>query len=167
MYRNRKKAPLTPHDTHFWRYAAKLKKAGYKSIVHALAENYFDIYKRLLSELHSETPLERITVLLWRDHSSQLTKFEQLGFGSLAPTSIRRFRDKYFNTGNFADPSLMKKKKESEVTLLSLQGQLMKSQVERMTEIELRVMPTAAGMKYRKEYSDLLLRIIKLQTQLS
>lgn len=167
MYRDRKTPPLSPQYTRFWQYAAKLKKAGYKSIIHALVDKHFDIYSRLMAELRSKTPIEQITVLLWRDYRLQLTKFERLGFGKLAPTSIRRFREKYFNTGNFVEPVKLKKKKEVEVMLFSLQGRLIEKQVKRMTEIELRVMPTATGMKLRKDYSDLLLRIVKLQSQLS
>lgn len=167
MYRNKNKPPLAPHDTQFWRYAAKLKKCGYKSIIHALADSHFDLYKRLISELRSETPIERITILLWRDYHTQLSQFEKLGFGTLAPTSIRRFRDKYFKPGNFADPAKLRKKKEDEIVSLSFQVRLMEKQVKRMTDIELRVMPTATGMKFRKEYSDLLFRIVRLQSQLS
>ncbi len=167
MYRNKNKPPLTPRDTQFWRYTAKLKKSGYKSIIHALADRHFDLHRRLIFELRSKTPIERITILLWRDYHTQLSQFEKLGFGTLAPASIRRFRDKYFKSGNFADPAKLRKKKEDEIVSLTFRVRLMRQQAKRMTDIELRVMPTTTGMKLRKEYSDLLSRIIKLQNQLS
>lgn len=99
MYRDPNRVRKTPQDTKFWQYASNLKKAGHKTVVHALAWEYPDTYKFLLQLLKKDTPLERVTILLWRDYPIQMKKFEQKGFGTFSPTALKRFRDKYFLTG--------------------------------------------------------------------
>lgn len=167
MYRDKTRKRKTPQDTKFWQYASNLKKAGHKTIVHALALEYPDTYKFLLQLLKKDTPLERITISLWRDYPTQMKKFEQKGFGIFSPTALKRFRDKYFLIGNMPDPDGIRKAKEIEANRLEEQVNEIKTMLAKFREVEKRVHLTHTGESLRIEAFEKLQKLVKLQSQLS
>lgn len=167
MYRDKSKPPRTPQDTQFWKCAAKLKKDKFKTIVHALAWHSLPAYTYLLNLLETKTPLERITILLWRDHYRVVRKLEQLGYGSFSPSSIRTFREKYFRTNDSPQPQKEKLKIEHQITYLQAKRQYIESLLKEVEPIEKRVSLTNIGQKMRFEVHEILSQMIKLQTRLS
>ncbi len=167
MYRDKNKPPLSPQDTKFWSYAAKLKKNGHKTIVHALAWESPKAYQYLLSLFRDKTPLERITILLWRDYQSVVRKLEMKGYGTLSPSSLRTFREKYFLTKDLPNPELDKNKTSVEATLAHQLGTQLTKMAESLDEIERRVYPTKIGHNLRKKAFDSLRKAVILQTRLS
>jgi len=167
MYRDKTRKRKSPQDTKFWQYASNLKNAGHKTIVHALAWEYPDNYNFLLQLLKKDTPLERITILLWRDYPTQMKKFEQKGFGTFSPTALRRFRDKYFLTGNMPDPDGIRKAKEIEAKRLEEQVSEIKIILAKFSEVEKRVHLTQTGENLRMEAYEKISKLVKLQSQLS
>lgn len=167
MYRDKTRKRKTPQDTKFWQYASNLKKAGHKTIVHALAWEYPDTYKFLLQLLKKDTPLERITISLWTDYPAQMKKFEKKGFGTFSPTALKRFRDKYFLTGNMPDPDGIRKSKLIEAKRLEEQVGEIKTMLAKFREVEKRVHLTQTGQNLRMEAHKKLYKLAKLQSQLS
>lgn len=167
MYRARNKQPQSPQDTKFWNCAAKLKKDGHRTIIHALAWHSPEAYSYLYTLLKNKTPLEHITTLLWRDYSPVVKKIEKLGYGTLSPSSLRRFREKYFNTDNLPDPYAAKKRLEIDAKLAYQQGKQFAQMSESIEEIEVRVYPTKIGHKLRQMAFDSFCLAAKLQSRLS
>jgi len=167
MYRDPTRIRKTPQDTKFWRYASNLKKAEHKSIVHALAWEYPDTYNYLLKLLNQDTPLERITILLWRDYPTQMKSFEKMGFGTFSPTALKRFSDKYFLTGNMPDPDGIRKTKQIEVDSLRKEIDQLQVYLDKFRVIEKKVHLTQTGEKLRKQAYEKVTKLIKLRSQLS
>ena len=167
MYRDSNRVRKTPQDTKFWQYASNLKKAGHKTIVHALAWEYPDIYKLLLQLLKRDTPLERITILLWRDYPTQMKKFEQKGFGTFSTTALKRFRDKYFLTGNMPNPDGIRKAKEIEASRLEEELVRIKEMLAKFSEVEKKVHLTHSGELLRKQAFETTSKLLEIQRQLS
>jgi hypothetical protein len=167
MYRNKNKPRLSPHDTKFWNYAANLKRDGHRTIIHALAWKSPEAYAYLYSLLRDKTPLERISILLWRDHWQAARKLEKLGYGTLSPSCLRTFREKYFKTGNLPNPVLTKSKMDSDAQLAYQHGTQLKQMNESLHQIEVRVYPTKIGQKLRQKAFDSFFLAAKLQSRLS
>lgn len=157
---------MTPQDTKFWNCAAKLKKDGHRTVIHALAWHSPEAYSYLYSLLKVKTPLERITTLLWRDHMPMVRKIEKLGYGTLSPSSLRRFREKYFNTGNLPNPIVTKNKLATDAELAYQQGKQLAQMSESLHEIEVRVYPTKIGHQLRQKAFDSFCLAAKLQSRL-
>lgn len=167
MYRDKSKPPLTPQDTQFWKCAANLKKDKFKTIVHALAWHSPPVYSYLISLLETKTPLERITILLWRDHYRVVRKLELLGYGSLSPSSLRTFREKYFKTNNLPNPQVEKLKIEQQIAYLQVKKQQVELLLKQVEPIEKRVAVTHIGQRMRLEVHNTLSQMLKLKTRLS
>jgi len=147
--------------------AAHLKRNGHKTIVHALAWESLEAYAYLLALLKHKTPLERIAILLWRDHFQVTRKLEAHGYGTLSPSSLRTFREKYFKTGQLPNPVHIRHKKEAEATLALMHGKKLSDMATTLADIEKRVWPTKIGLRLRKSAFDSLYKSSKLQAQLS
>lgn len=167
MYKNKSRKRKIPQDTKFWHYASNLKKAGHKTIVHALAWEFPSTYEYLINLLQQDTPLERITILLWRDYSNQMKTFEKKGYGTFSPTALRRFKEKYFSTGKLPNPRHRLKTKLSEAQSLIIQANQSYALAKKVYEIDKRVWPTKLGQKLRQESFDATMKVAKLQSQLS
>ncbi len=167
MYRDKSKPPQTPQDTQFWKCAANLKKDKFKTIIHALAWHSLPAYSYLINLLETKTPLERITILLWRDHYRVVRKLELLGYGSLSPSSIRTFREKYFRTNDSPQPLKEKLQIEHQINYLQAKRQHIESLLRVVEPIEKRVSLTNTGQKMRLEVHEILSQMIQLQTRLS
>lgn len=167
MYKQKNKTPLTPHDTQFWRYAAKLKRDGHKTIVHALAWEFPTTYSYLITLLQSKTPLERISILLWKNHLEAMRRLEKQGYGTFSPSSLRTFREKYFKIGDLPNPELIRAKQLAEAQLLMLQSSQLQPTLDELLAIEMRVHPTRIGHKLRKQNFQILQKIAKFQSRLS
>ncbi len=167
MYWSKNNPPISPQDTKLWDYAARLKKDGHRTIVHALAWESPKVYSYLLSLLQDGTPLERITILLWREHFQVAKKLEKLGYGTLSPSCLRTFREKYFKFGNLLNPVLAKNKMASESQLAYQYGTQLKQMNESLHQIEVRVYPTKIGHQLRKKAFDAFYRAVILQSRLS
>lgn len=166
MYRDKSKPPKTPYETKFWNCAAKLKKDGYKTVVHALAWESPKAYYYLLSRLQDKTPLERITILLWRDYYPVVKKLEMSGYGTLSPSSLRTFREKYFKTKNLPNPQQEELKVEQEISYLQAKKQQIMSLLNQIMPIEERVALTNVGENMRLEVFDAISEMTRLQTRL-
>lgn len=167
MYKNKARKRKSPQNTQFWQYASNLKKAGHKTIVHALAWEYPKAYSFLLSQFKQNTPLERITILLWRDYSDQMRKLEQKGFGTFSPTALKRFRDKYFLKSTMPDPEGIRKSKTVEVVTLKQEIDQLKVFLVKINKVEKKVHLTQTGENLRSQTFEKLSKLIKLQSQLS
>ena len=167
MYTDKTRKRKTPQDTKFWQYASNLKRAGHKTIVHALAWEFPSTYAYLNNLLQQDTPLERITILLWRDYPHQMKTFEKKGYGTFSPTSLRRFKEKYFSTGKLPNPKHKLKTELSEAQSLIIQAIQSSALARKVYEIDKRVWPTQLGQKLRQESFDATMKVAKLQSQLS
>ncbi|HEX7017684.1 MAG TPA: hypothetical protein VF209_02135 [Patescibacteria group bacterium] len=167
MHRDKNHKRKTQQDFQFWQYASNLKKAGHKTIVHALAWECPRAYHFLLQQLSEKTPLERITILLWRDYQTDVGSLEQKGYGTLSPTALRRFRDKYYSTNNLPNPKITRAVKQQELHSLIQEAQQLKLMANKFFEIDMRVWPTQTGQSLRKKHHETVLKIAKLQSQLS
>lgn len=167
MYRDKNKPRQTPHDTQFWKCAAKIKHDNFKTIVHALAWHSLSAYSNLIGLLEAKTPLERITILLWRDHYLVVKKLEKLGYGKLSPSSLRTFREKYFKTNNLPNPQVEKLKIEQQIAYLQVKKQQVELLLKQVEPIEKRVAVTHIGQRMRLEVHNTLSQMLQLQTRLS
>ncbi len=155
------------HDNKFWNCAARLRRDGHKTIVHALAWESPGAYDYLLGLLSDKIPPERISVLLWSNHINVVKKLENQGYGTFSPSSLRRFRQKYFDTGELPDVTLVASKMLAKAKLSYQLGSQLAQMSESLYKLELRVHPTKIGHKLRKKAYNSLYLAAKLQNRLS
>jgi len=96
-----------------------------------------------------------------------MKKFEKKGFGTFSPTALKRFRDKYFLTGNMPDPDGIRKAKEIEVGSLEEKLIRVKEMLAKFSEIEKKVHLTHSGEILRKQAFETTSKLFEIYSQLS
>lgn len=167
MYRQKDRIRKTSQQVKPWSYAAKIKKAGFPTAVHAVASMDIEAYYFILNELKDRTSLEMIMAGLWKNFPQALERMEKLHYGSLSPNSLLTFKRNYWDTKRLPDIEKEKNIKYQMMQLYIKSSERIKKAVDKIRAVEKRVgIPTRLGDEQIERLFDCNKKILDLQIQL-